>query len=264
MDNYINNFNNYTYKIVYNFELNSGGIGDCIKFFMYILNLCINNNIKLYYQINNIAIEKYLKLKYAQMYIEKKDIGKKNIIYIFKNILKINNDDYNIVTPFICYKSFNYDDIKINIEDVFDFSSEIKINSFKLFPNNMINYISIHLRLGDKHLETDKSYVYCKNDERFFNENLIFNYIEMNSDKNIIFFCDNNNYKLKIKNKYNNVFTTDCDIGHTSLSNTTDKQILDSITEFYLMTNSDKIVCASHSGFSIIASKFKNIPLINL
>jgi hypothetical protein len=264
MENYINNFNNFTKKIVYNFELNAGGIGDCIKFFMHVLNLCMKNNIRLYYQVNNIPIEKYLKLKYPQMYIEKKDIINKNIINNEKIISNINNNDYNIVTSVIFYKTFNYNNIQINIQDVFDFSEEIKLNSHKLVPNNITNYTSVHLRLGDKHLETDKSFVPCLEDERCFNENALYNFIEQNSNINIIFFCDNNNYKLKIKNKYSSIFITNSEIGHTSLLNTTEKQTLDALTEFYLITNSDKIVCASYSGFSYIASKFKNIPLINL
>lgn len=31
-------------------------------------------------------------------------------------------------------------------------------------------------------------------------ENLIYSFIEQSLDKSIIFFCDNHNYKLKIKN----------------------------------------------------------------
>ena len=67
--------------------------------------------------------------------------------------------------------------------------------------------------------------------------------------------------KKKIKNKYNNIIILDYEIGHTSLSNTTYKQTLDTVTEFYILTNSDKIYAVTQSGFSIIASKFKNIPL---
>jgi len=264
MDDYINNFDNYTKKIVYNFKMCEGGIGDCIKFFMYSLYLCMKYNIKLYYQINNIPIEKYLKLKYTKMYIQKKDITNMKMIQNEQIIYNLDNDNYNIVSPFVFYPTFNYDNLKINIEDVFDFTDEIKINSTKIFPNTIKDYISIHLRLGDKYLETDKSYVQCKDDERTYNENLIFDYIEKNSDKNIVFFCDNHNYKLKIKNKYNHIFITDCEIGHTSLLNTTDKQTLDTLTEFYIIVHSNKIVSASYSGFSIIASKFRNIPFIKL
>ena len=87
-----------------------------------------------------------------------------------------------------------------------------------LFLNNDQNYISIHLRLGDKFLETDKVFVLCKEDVRTYNEEKLFELIEINYNKNILFFCDNNNYKLKIKTKYDKIIITDYDIGHTSLA----------------------------------------------
>ena len=257
------NYDSFEKIIVYNFELGAGGIGDCIKFFIFTLNFCIRYNYKLYYQINNILLEKYLFLKYPQMYIKKDDIKNSSIIHHINSIPNIDNN-YNIVQPGIFYNYFNYNSINLIIEDIFYFSDEVKLNTSNILSQNITNYISIHLRLGDKYLETDKSFVLCKHDVRNYNETALFNCIEEHSDKNILFFCDNNSYKLKIKNKYNNVIITNCEIGHTSLSNTTDKQVLDSVTEFYLLTNSEKIIAASESGFSIISSKFKNIPLIKL
>lgn len=263
MENYIKNYELFEKKIIYDFKQGWGGIGDLIKFFMKTLSLCIKYNIKLYYKINNISIEKYIKLKYTKMYIRENDIHRS---YIIKEneIPNINTDIYNIVEPFIFYNTFNYDDILLNIKEVFYFSEEIKINSHNLLSDNISNYISIHLRLGDKYLETNKYFVICKNDERKYDEEILFKCIEENYNKNVIFFCDNNNYKLKIKNKYNNIIILNSNIGHTSLSNTTEKQILDSVTEFYLLTNSYKIFSASDSGFSKIASKFNNTPLTNL
>ena len=129
---------------------------------------------------------------------------------------------------------------------------------------NINNYISIHLRLGDKYLETPTEFIMCIQDERVYNEDNLHAFIEKNYNKNMLFFCDNYNFKCKIKEKYNNIHITNCEIGHTSLTNTTDKQTLDAVTEFYLMTESETICCASYSGFSHISSKFKNIPLINI
>jgi hypothetical protein len=261
MDDYIKNYEQYTKKVVYHFRLGSGGISDFVKFFMYALTLCIKYKYKCYYVTNNLAIEKYIKLKHKQMYIEPKDINN------FRNIGEsdlpnISEDVYNMVEPLVFFNTYKDNFIDINIEDVFEFSDEVIKNSHNLL--SITNYISIHLRLGDKYLETDKSYILCPNDERKYNENDLFNFIETNKDKNIIFFCDNNHYKLKIKNKFNNVIICDCDIGHTNHSNTTDKQTLDTLTELYLLTNSEKIYYASESGFSLIAAKFKNIPLIKI
>jgi hypothetical protein len=236
MEQYIANFDSFEKALVYDFNVGSGGIGDCLKFFMFILESCIKTNTRLYYKRNHIAIEKFIKLKYDKMYLS----------------------DYcgvEVVNPFMYYTTVVYN-TTIPIRDVFYFSEEVTNNC--ILP--ITNYISVHVRLGDKYLETDKDFVVCKEDVREFSEEKMYKFIEEN--ENIFFCCDNKDYKLKIKEKYNHVFITECDIGHTSLSNTTEKQVLDGITEFYIMTNSKMIYAASLSGFPIVASKFNNIPLI--
>jgi hypothetical protein len=236
-------YDNYEKVLVYNFENGCGGIGDCIKYFIFILEFCIKNNVRLYYKKNNIILEKYIKLKYDKMYWE-------------------GTENYELVTPMMYYSSFNLA-YKIPIADVFYFTNEVKLNSKCYFSlDTTRNYVSIHLRLGDKYLETDKNCVLCQEDTRSFSEDKIFKVIEENSNNNIFFCCDNTTYKLKIKEKYKNIIITNCDVGHTSLPNTTEKQILDAVTEFYILTNSDMIYAASNSGFSIIASRFNNIPWI--
>jgi hypothetical protein len=59
MEDYLNNYDSFNKIIVYDFKCGDGGIGDCIKFFLYALRLCMNHNIKLYYLINNTLLEKY-------------------------------------------------------------------------------------------------------------------------------------------------------------------------------------------------------------
>lgn len=249
MENYINNYDLFNKKVVYNFSLGNGGLGDNIKFFMFILESCIKNNTRLYYKKNNLEIEKYIKLIYDKMYINENEI---------KEL-----DDVEIVTPEMYYSTINYD-YSVNIKDVFYFTDDVKQNCSSLFPLNITNYISIHLRLGDKYLETEYEHIRCKNDTRLFSEEKLYEIIEKNNEKNIFFCCDNNAYKLKLKEKYNNIIITNCVIGHTSLFNTLENQVLDAITELYILTKSDIIVGASVSGFSKIASKFNNIPYIQL
>jgi hypothetical protein len=261
MENYINNYDGFQKKIIYDFKLGYGGIGDCIKFFMHALNICIKNNIKLYYKKNNLLLEKYIKLKYKKMYIQAvHNVENINDLNLINNL----NDEVDyIVSPFLFYKDFNYD-CDINANDVFEFTDDIKENSKNIFFENVSNYISIHLRLGDKFLETDKTFVICKDDIRTYSEESLLNFIERNKDIPILFFCDNNSYKLKIKNSYNNVMITQCNIGHTSLLNTGEKQIMDTVTDFYLLSKSKSIYIASKSGFSFMASKFNNVPLIEI
>jgi hypothetical protein len=172
-------------------------------------------------------------------------------MYIDKDI-----SNAEIVVPNMFYSSI-HTNFTIKINEVFYFTDEVKENSKKIFLYDK-PYVSIHLRLGDKYLETDPEYILCKDNTRDFSEENIYKFIENN--ENIFFCCDNNSYKLKIKEKYPNIIITNCKIGHTSLNNTTNEQILDAITEFYILTNSQMIYGASYSGFSIVASKFNNIP----
>jgi hypothetical protein len=264
LQQYILERDNYTTKIVYHFTVGSGGIGDYVKFFICVLKICIKYKYKLYCLVNGTDIEKYIKLKHENFYITYEEIVNSQIKHILLNSLgEITDDKYNIASPNIFYNISDINLFYINIKNVFYFSDEIISNSYKILPN-IKNYISLHLRLGDKYLETEKSYVLCIEDQRKYDDEKIYEYIENNKDKNIVFFCDNNSYKLKLKERYNNIVITSGEIGHTSLKNTTSQQILDAVTEFYIITNSERVCCASYSGFSIIAAYFKNIPIIKL
>lgn len=247
MDDYIRRYGAFNKTVVYDFKLGSGGIGDNIKFFMFLLETCMKNNWRVCYKKNNIPIEQFLKLRYNIMYIEEPKIKQLR--------------QYKVVTPFMLYSSYNYN-YSIDINQVFYFTEEVKLNGLRLLPQSNTDYISIHLRLGDKYLETDKKYVVCSEDVRTFSEESIHQFIKGRPNEPIFFCCDNNRYKVKMKETFTNLIITNCDIGHTSLQNTTRKQVLDGITELYLLTNSKMIFAGASSGFSIIASKFNNIPLL--
>lgn len=249
-----------TKNIVYVFNVGDGGIGDAVKFFMYALMLCMKHNIQLYYLKQDIPLESYLLLKYPSMYINREQLTNTRTI-TEGDIETLEDNVYNIVTPYTFYSTFSYDTITIPIQDVFYFSNEVIENN--IIPK-LESYTSIHLRLGDKYLETDTSFVVCKNDTRQYSEEVLFQYIENHKDDQLIFCCDNNEYKQFIKQKYPNVIISQSSIGHTGLHNTTKKQVLDAVTELYILTKSKKIISVSYSGFSKIASKFRNIPLINI
>jgi hypothetical protein len=263
MDDYIKNFESYTKTVVYDFKLGNGGIGDYCKFFMYVLCLCIKHKFRIYYVINALPIETHMRLKYDQIYINRYEIPQTKRI---KNEHELFDTDCSIVTSDIFYNTYTYDAITLRISDVFEFSDTIILNSYRLFSHPPSDYISLHLRLGDKHLETDMSYVVCKEDERTFDSDKLLQFIEDNRQRNIVFFCDNNQCKLDLKTKYSQIIIIDCNIGHTSLSNTTEAQIIDTISEFYIMCNSSHIYSATpyFSGFAAMAAKFKNIPISDI
>jgi hypothetical protein len=254
MEEYMKNYDMFKKHIVYDFQLGLGGIGDCIKFFMLILKLCIQHQIQLHYKVNNIVLEKYLKLVYPQMYIHQ--FSPSHIFTTLENI-KVG---YYVAHPGMFYNRGDENTIEMLIKDVFYFSEEVKQNPIVNLPTP---YISIHLRLGDKYLETDPNFVLVKHDTRAYDQAKLFNFIEQSTEP-IFFCCDQNTYKLKVKEKFTKIHISNCCIGHTSLSNTSEKQILDAVTECYLLTNSTKIISASYSGFSVVASRFNNTPFVNL
>lgn len=251
-------------KVVYYFEVGNGGIGDFLKFFICLLDICITNNFDFYY-VNTSPINNYIKIKNNEYYIE--DINKIKFATILriKDLYKLQTNDYIIVKPIHMYSI----DTKIpetlkkyNFNDIFYFTEDIK-NKAKEITND-INYISLHLRMGDYFLETDKRYVQCPNHKRHYDENNIFNFIENNKNKTIYFFCDNLSYRNKIKEKYNYIKTTELSVAHTSLTNTKDIDFFNACLEFYILSQSEEIYMCSYSGFSILASRFKNIKLFDI
>ena len=247
MNSYINNYSKFDKTVIYNFHMENGGIGDYIKFAMLILSDCMNNNIKFYIKRNDTLLEQYIKLKFENLYINEDEITKLSDVTILRP-----NDYY--------YKHTEFANLKLNWNEVFYFSDIVKSNADKLFPNHVKEYISLHIRLGDKNMPDQMNH---PNDDRVFNEKKLYEFIETNSKKNIFCVSDNQDYKLKIKNKYNNIIITDIDIRHTASQKTTSKQILDGVTEFYLLTKSQLIYCPNHSGFSKVAAKFRNIKYID-
>jgi len=213
--------------------------------------------------VNNILIEKYLKLKYENMYITQDKISNMVLLSDINQLEHISPDIFYTVKPFMLYTAFSYDAIH-TINEIFSFSEDVYKNISLIFPHDFKKYISVHLRLGDKFLETDKQFVLVKEDKRSYSEQKLFEFFEENHDKTILFFCDNHNYKMKVKEKYNMIILLSSTIGHTSLDNTTDKQVLDAVTEFYILSNSQIIYKASESGYSHVASKLNNIPLLPL
>lgn len=251
MDDYVNKLNNYKSCYIYDFKNHgSGGIGDFFKFFIKLLKLAIEHEKKIYILKNDTYIEKYIKLRY-DWYITKKDIE--------------NIQEYKIYQPFQLYSiKQSKKNIQINIADLFYFTKTVKENIEKITPGNIKNYISVHARLGDHFLETEKEFIVCTWDKRKLKESNLYNFLKTNKNINILFFCDNQKYKNKIKQVFPYINITHANIGHTSLKNTNEKQTLDAISEFYLLAKSDQIYATSYSGFSKVASLFYNIPYYRL
>jgi len=260
--NYCSKYDSLKKKVAFHFTAGMGGIGDFFKFFTYLLKICIDNDIKMYYLNHYNPMDEFIKNSYSKMNMMIINIQNYNKIENLYDITNIENDIIYIVEPYSMYGIVEYIDVPLHIDNLFYFSYDVLNNVSEIcLPKD---YISIHLRLGDAYLECDKKFVVCNNDKREYNETKLFRFIEENSSKKILFFCENATYKRNLKEKYNNIYITEYDIGHTSLLNTSREQYLNTITDFYLLTKSQYIYTASNSGFSEIASKFSNAPLIDL
>ena len=269
MESYLNAYDSFDTKLVYIFELQSGGIGDLLKYFLVLINLCMKYNIKLYYYNKNKLLDDFFYLSCEKMAISEaeaysyKRCNINDIPFLKKsNNYSIYPSDlhklgaFNTISEIAIYKNRD-------LQNLFSFSSRIITQSRDIIDSN-ITYISLHLRLGDHYLETDKSFITCPNDKRGFSETKINEFIDSNPDKVILFFCDNNSFKLKIKERYNYIIITDYNIGHTALLNTTEEQVINTLVEFYLLSRSKHIYVASNSGFPIMAGLLNNVPISNI
>jgi len=276
---YLQNFDSYPCALVYDFRLTQGGIADCLKFFMFLFEICRTRGIRLYYLQHEIPIEKYVFVKHAQMRIRhetliqySKDGSSIQMVQSIDELKELGHFTYHLIRPHILYNVFSFDQITVPFSSIFEISQDIIENVPRIFPElSTKSYISVHLRLGDRFMETDKEFVLCKTDTRKYDQQSMFSTIEqLLSDPNqvpsqvphqVLFFCDNRKYKMAVQNKFPKLVISTAEIGHTSFLNTTNEQVLNTITEFYVLTQSEKIIAISYSGFPVAAAKYNNIPI---
>jgi hypothetical protein len=233
-----------------------GGIGDMIKYMMYFIEkfdkLCQTSEDKFCINIEH-PIKNYL--------IFKND----NI-----NYSKYNRKEYDqiLYTTTNFFNEYNDLDIEtINFYKYFNFTDEIYKKYNEIKPNN--NYETIHIRLGDKYLEnTNRIGPLCNDDDRIKNkdENYYFDIIGKiisESKNDVILLSDNKNFKNNCKNKFNQLIINDINIIHTGnrYEDGTDynKELIMTLSEFLLISNSSKVHALTYSGFSIIAHKILSI-----
>ena len=244
----------YSNKVIFMIPHFQGGIGDMIKYFLFLIQLCIEKHWKVYYAITNVKANRWLKLRYPELYCVPDNP------VLLSNIDQLNTfvpDLEYVVRPHLLYSLFSYEKLYLKGSDVFEFAPEI-VERSKRFS---IEYVSLHIRLGDKFLEIPVEQNQCITDVRTFNEDSVIECIQQNPG--ILIFCDNLAYKTSLKEKYK-IFITDFKIGHTCLPSTSDEAIIDTLTEFYLLAKSQHIYSASDSGFPRMASNFYGVQYTQL
>jgi hypothetical protein len=247
MDEYVRDYPTFQTHIVFVFGLGDGGLGDFVKYFVIVLSFCKTHKIAAHCLVTGTHLEKHVRLRH-DWYVT--DVPTQRLDALTS---KLTPHVFYGLSPQSLYtcqvdKSFPY-------SEVFTFSDAVLelARSFHV-PDR---YTSIHLRMGDKFLETDKKFVLCVDDQRSFREEDLVRWIER---PNVVFFCDNYAYKMKIKSKCPQVYVTDWPVAHSSLANTTEEQVMYAVAEYVIMTRSVNIIAASKSGFSKTSACFHRIP----
>jgi hypothetical protein len=219
----------------------------------------MQQNVPLYWSRQGILLEKYCPVRSEMIADEVPndalEISEGNLSNVQDRSVLLSRA-HHFVRPFTFYQSFTYDVLdRVPLESIFLWSPEVRDRAKDILDWPFGTFTSVHVRLGDKFLETDKRYVLCTEDQRNLDEASLRHFV-LAQEKPFLFFCDNNSYRHMVASWSPHVTLLQCSVGHTSLSNTTETQYLDALVEMYIMSQSETIVSFTNSGFSIVASKF--------
>jgi hypothetical protein len=280
-------------NIVYQYEyLNSEpvtGLGDFIRSCYFMNQISEKYNIEINFHINKHPIKKYLQ------YFENKDFISDEIM---KNIPFFKNENYVYINynNIINYKYKNIDKILINYLNslqlydgnvylylinhpdqkyITDTHKEKIENIFKPtnYLNDKITYAMNKLNLNKNKFKV----IHIRTEDEFLNNNIILNnrinYIiytlrnVISQTQDDLFIISNNNYlKNILLHKIPKLKTIINEISHTADKNTNDEKLINTLKDFYIMSNSNCIYSFSvyqhGSGFSKWCATTYNIPYV--
>lgn len=255
-------------KLLFRFPLTNGGIGDMIKFFICALDIAIRYDLRICFLKSDNPITKYLISRCEHIYIEDKELDGSSIIPV-QQYNQIEELSRNIdagstiqVSPHIFYDIPIYEIVdKYNISEIFKFTDDI----YQMKKDNNISeeYVSVHIRRGDKHIEAASSVKQVPHDSRPFDQTNFDNMVNnlFTDNKAVMLFSDSMVFKKMMSKKFDKLQCLDLKIGHTTWTNTSDEQIKNTVFEFYILCNSVKIIANCVSGFSKMASAINKIDI---
>jgi len=255
-------------KLLFRFPLTNGGIGDMIKFFICALDIAIRYDLRICFLKSDNPITKYLLPKCQHIYVSEEDLQGCSILPISNHnqieemIKNSDNTTVLVAAPVIFYDIPFYNIVdKYNISEIFKFSNDIY--EMKKDHNISEEYVSVHIRRGDKHIETSSSVKQVPHDSRPFDQTNFENMVNnlFNDNKSVMLFSDSMVFKKLMSKKFDKLQCLDLKIGHTTWTNTSDEQIKNTVFEFYILCNSIKIVANCVSGFSKMASAINKIDI---
>jgi len=274
---------NYVHKL--NFKnAPSTGFGDFIRGCYFLLQFSEQFNIDVDFHIYDSNIKYYIKY-FALKPIINEQIANNIFKFTKINATFTNNNgiiDYDIdnkFDDFINYLNSQYVYSNNNfINTVYfpsHFISKIHINYmktileptifFKIEINNLMDklglikkdFVTYHIRLGDNYLENQ--YDLIQNNKLY----QILDKLNIEDDNNYLLLSDSMVIKNILSKKYSKLKTIENEIIHT---NKNDDRIKNTLLDFYLMSNSKKIISFSiyphGSGFSKWCATTYEIPYI--
>lgn len=279
-------------NIVYQYEyLNNEpvtGLGDFIRSCYFINQFSEKYNIEICIHINEHPIKNYLQYFQNKQSINK-EISKnipffKTINYVYvndNNIIKYNykNIDENLIN-YLNSLQLYHGNVYLYLINHPNEEYITQINKEKIaeilkptdYINNKITYAMsclklnkgnfkvIHIRTEDEVLNDD----ILLNNRIFYIINTLKSIITTNDD--IFLITNNNKFKNTLIQKYPKIKTIFNEIAHTAYKETSDEKIINTLKDFYIMSNSNYIYSFSvyihGSGFSKWCAVTYNIPYV--
>lgn len=222
----------------------------------FLLNNNSNNidytNISFYYNLNNINMQT-TNPDFLNNFIDNLNTINEVTYSLFSNAFPIYSEITQECKNFIKNKITPNNVIEQNINDI--------LNSMQL---NKHNYSILHIRSGDNYLINDDNY-----NINYINK--LYKIISQNTNNNTTYIILSDSIKLKklIKLRFSNFYTELKQITHIGeLSINTSESIINTLTDFYLMSYSQNIISISSyewgSGFSEWCSIIYNIPYLKI
>ena len=268
MEEFLEIYKSSNHEIVYVYQFETGGLADFIKFAIKVINFCYVQRIKFYVFINH-PLAEFIQFKFQFMNFANRFPNPHFEIQSYNRLRLIKNAELTLsakmqILPDYCYTEDWPIALPsgIRFQDIMDFKQVI----YASIPTLPPNYVAVHLRLGDLHMDCAKGFTGPTRDSRQWDESRLCSLLEElhSQGKDIVFLSDNRNYKKKLMDKYPYLHMTDMKIGHIGLQYVTSDDILNTIFEFVLIMKSSHIYAASYSGFNEIASMISGIPITKL
>lgn len=259
-----------------------GGIGDFLRSALSFYSFCKRFNVSYYIDFSeNINFGKCFVVNPIPDYniIDSENITLLNGVYNYDDIslildkIKSNNKIYILKSNAIGFENNEF--IKLVVDEFFTkilvLNENVinKINDlYKTFNLQENNYISVHIRCGDKNMTNNNNSLDNRidiNNKFVYDEytNLINKFVK-NDEYKIVIFTDSIFFKEKILEKNNFLINLNVNIKHVAenIGVNDVNYFIDTISEFYIMSKSKCIYSFGvYSGFSHLASIVNNKPL---